>query len=182
MLTVPPQLPNPSNNHCQSPQLGSQISSPSAIEHKYDKRWIKNWPSPGIELSSSRLITNGHNHYTQMLLGKVITFYIPIHNVLEQPCRNFTSLKLCKCSQIPHPSTEYHQPSIVYHRKEILLYWIKFIPRWCFLRVFLITTFFYISRLVFSDLSHNIGQSAPSLIALINTRNLTFTQRPHFAW
>ena len=24
--------------------------------------------------------------------------------VLKQPCRHFISLKLCKCSQIPHPS------------------------------------------------------------------------------
>ena len=30
--------------------------------------------------------------------------YIPIHKVLEQPWRHFTSLKLCKCFQVPHPS------------------------------------------------------------------------------
>ena len=30
--------------------------------------------------------------------------YISIHKVLEQTWRHFTSLKLCKCSQIPHSS------------------------------------------------------------------------------
>ena len=33
-------------------------------------------------------------------------FYIPIHKVLEKPRKLFTSMKLCKCSQIPHPSTK----------------------------------------------------------------------------
>ena len=83
----------------------SQRVKATATEHKYDKLRIKNWPPTGTELESSRLVTNGHNHYTQLLLRKVIIFYIRIHKVLEQPWRHFTSLKLCKCSQIPHPST-----------------------------------------------------------------------------
>ena len=37
-------------------------------------------------------------------MGRVLSFYTPIHKVLEQPWRHFTSLKLCKCYQIPHPS------------------------------------------------------------------------------
>ena len=82
----------------------SQRVKATATEHKYDKLRIKNWPPTGTELESSRLVTNGHNHYTQLLLRKVI-FCIPIHQVFEQPWRHFTSLKLCKCSQIPHPST-----------------------------------------------------------------------------
>ena len=98
-----------SNKHCQSPQLGSQISCPwtaTATEHKYDKTRIENWPPRRIKRGSPRLITNGYSHYyLQLLLRKVIIFYIPIHKVLEQPWRHFTSLKLCKCSQIPHPST-----------------------------------------------------------------------------
>ena len=39
-----------------------------------------------------------------------LEFYIPIHKVLEQPCWHFTSLKLHKCSQIPHP--QQHQPPV----------------------------------------------------------------------
>ena len=83
----------------------SQRVKATATEHKYDKLRIKNWPPTGTELESSRLVTNGHNHYTQLLLRKVIIFYVPIHKVLEQPWRYFTSLKLCKCPQIRHPST-----------------------------------------------------------------------------
>ena len=51
---------NRSNNHCQSPQLGSQISGPTATEHKYDKTKIENWLPTG----PSRPVTNGHDHYT----------------------------------------------------------------------------------------------------------------------
>ena len=40
-----------------------------------------------------------------MLLWQVVIFYIPIHKVLEQPWRHFTSLKRWKCFQIPHLST-----------------------------------------------------------------------------
>ena len=58
---------------------------PIATEHKYDKTRIENWPPTGIELRSSRLVTNDHNHYTQLLLRKVIVFYIPFHKVFEQP-------------------------------------------------------------------------------------------------
>ena len=58
---------------------------PPATEHKYDKTRIENWLPKGIELESSRLATNGHNNYIQLLLRKVIIFYIPIHKVLEQP-------------------------------------------------------------------------------------------------
>ena len=43
-------------------------------------------------------------YYLQLLLRKVIIFYIPIYKVLEQPWRQFTSLKLDKCSPIPHAS------------------------------------------------------------------------------
>ena len=31
-------------------------------------------------------------------------FFIPIHKVLDEPWRNLTSLKLCKCSHVPHLS------------------------------------------------------------------------------
>ena len=83
----------------------SQRVKATATEHKYDKLRIKNWPPTGTELESSRLVTNGHNHYTQLLLRKMIIFYISIHKVLKQLKRHFTSLKLCKCSQTPRPST-----------------------------------------------------------------------------
>ena len=83
----------------------TNVMPPPATEHKYDKTRIENWLPKGIELESSRLATNGHNNYIQLLLRKVIIFYIPIHKVLEKPRRHFTSLKLCKCYQIPHPST-----------------------------------------------------------------------------
>ena len=63
----------------------SQRVKATATEHKYDKLRIKNWPPTGTELESSRLVTNGHNHYTQLLLRKVMIFYIPIHKVSEQP-------------------------------------------------------------------------------------------------
>ena len=31
-------------------------------------------------------------------------FFIPTHKILDQPWRNLTSLKLCKCSHVPHLS------------------------------------------------------------------------------
>ena len=43
-------------------------------------------------------------------MGTVLRFYIPIHKVLEWLWRHFTSLNLCKCSQIPHP--ELHQTPV----------------------------------------------------------------------
>ena len=83
----------------------NKFHAPTAPEHKYDKTRIENWLPTGTDLKSSRLVTNSHNHYTQLLLRKVIIFYIPIHKVLEQLWRHFTSLQLRKCSQIRHPST-----------------------------------------------------------------------------
>ena len=44
------------------------------------------------------------HHYAQPLTERVVRFCIPIHKVLKQPLRHFTSLKLCNCSQIPPPS------------------------------------------------------------------------------
>ena len=85
----------------------SQRVKATAPEHKYDKLRIKNWPPTGTELESSRLVTDGHNHCTQLLLRKMIIFYTPIHKVLKQLKRHFTSLKLCKCSQIPRPSSTF---------------------------------------------------------------------------
>ena len=37
-------------------------------------------------------------------MGRAFRFHTPIHKVLEYPWKHFTFLKLCKCSQIPHPS------------------------------------------------------------------------------
>ena len=37
-------------------------------------------------------------------MGRVLRLYVPIHKILEQPWRYFTSLKLCNCYQIPPPS------------------------------------------------------------------------------
>ena len=37
-------------------------------------------------------------------MERALWFYILIHKVLQQPWRHFTSLKLCKCSQMPHSS------------------------------------------------------------------------------
>ena len=37
-------------------------------------------------------------------MGTFLRFFVPVHKVLEYPWRHFTSLKLCKCSQIPNPS------------------------------------------------------------------------------
>ena len=39
----------------------------------------------------------------------VLNFCIPISIVLEQTWRAFTSLKLCNCSQNPHPAYRQHQ-------------------------------------------------------------------------
>ena len=51
----------------------------------------------------------------QLLLRKVKIFYIPIHKVLEQSWRHFASLKLCKYSQISHPSTRAASTSCRWH-------------------------------------------------------------------
>ena len=98
---------NQSNKLCQSPQLGSQISWPHCYWTKIWKARIENWPPFG---KRTGVLHIGYQwsqplYCLQLLLRKVITFYIPIHKVLEQSWRHFASLKLCKCSQIPHPST-----------------------------------------------------------------------------
>ena len=44
--------------------------------------------------------------YNQLLLNRVLIFDIHIYKVFKWPWRHFTSLKLCKCSQIPYPSAK----------------------------------------------------------------------------
>ena len=78
-------LPLPSNS--LDLYQDHKFHAPTATEHKYDKTTIENWPPTGMELRSSRMVINGCNHYAQLLqllLRKVIIFYIPIHKVLEQ--------------------------------------------------------------------------------------------------
>ena len=105
---------NRSNKHCQStnscPPLLLKINM--------------------IKQESIELATNGNQdgvpqigykwsqplYYLQLLLlRRVIMFYISVHKVLEQPWRHFTSLKLWKCSQIPHPSIRVASTSRRWH-------------------------------------------------------------------
>ena len=44
-------------------------------------------------------------HLVQLTVWDVLNFHIPIYKVLEQSWRNLTSLKMCKCSQNPHPAS-----------------------------------------------------------------------------
>ena len=70
------------------------------------------WESPWLGTRSS---TNN---------GGVTKFYTPIHKVLEKPWKHFTSLKLCKCSQIPHPSPRVASTS---NRTETNHHWLKYL-------------------------------------------------------
>ena len=96
---------NRSNNHCQSPQLGSQMP-PLPLNINMIKRESRivyprklNWDPPDwlpmvtTTIISSTATEKSHN------------ISIPIHKVLEQPWRHFVSLKQWKCFQIPNPST-----------------------------------------------------------------------------
>ena len=96
---------NRSNKHCQSSQLGSEMSPlllnknmikrESRIGYPLDSNWgPRDWlPMVTATILSSAATEKSHNILT------------PIHKVLEQPRRRFASLKLCKCFQIPHSST-----------------------------------------------------------------------------
>ena len=71
-------------------ELGSPWLSKCSYHHQLETRWV------GVLLLGTRSSTNNGES-----LKKI---YIPIHKVLELPWRHFTSLKLHKCSEIPHPS------------------------------------------------------------------------------
>ena len=85
-------------------------------EHKYGKMKTENEPAMG----HSRVLQCGYllSHplcYIQLLLKRALIFHIPIHKASEQPWRHVTSLKLCKCSQISHPSPKVALTSCRWH-------------------------------------------------------------------
>ena len=77
------------------------------------------WPSPPNKITSlptiqpplpkEKFLTHLSKYFSIIFKtpmqagGRCMPCYIPIHKVLEQPWRHFTSLKQCKCYQIPHP-------------------------------------------------------------------------------
>ena len=74
------------------------------------KLWDFNQSNKNCQGDQTQFLQLGYQwsqtlYYLQMLPRRVIIFYGPIHKALEWPWRHFPSLKLCKCSQIPHPST-----------------------------------------------------------------------------
>ena len=81
----------------------SKFYDPSDSEHKSHEMTIENWLSIDSELGPPWLGTYSQNHYT--MLGGVFNFYLSIFKVLEQFCRPFTSLKLCKRSKNPHSAS-----------------------------------------------------------------------------
>ena len=73
-------------------------------ESKIGYPQVSNWNPPDWEPTYS------HNDYTLFNLqcdvwGVLNFYYISTFEVLEQSQRNSTSLKLCKCSQNPHPAS-----------------------------------------------------------------------------
>ena len=91
----------------------SKFYEPPDSDHKFHKTRIENWLSIGFELGFPWQRTYCYNHYTMFNTQDdregVLNFYISISKVLEQSWRAFTSLKLCKCSQNPHPVYRQHQ-------------------------------------------------------------------------
>ena len=92
------------------PNIGSQSFMTNDSEHKFHKTRIENWLSIGFKLGFSWPRTYCHNHYTMLSIWhtvwwEVLNFYIPIFKSFEQSWRPLTSLKLCKCSQYPHPAS-----------------------------------------------------------------------------
>ena len=90
---------------CHSPQPGPE----SQCSHR---KWTQIWQSrdgePPTHGNRTGVTQTGHQwlqppHYPQPSLKRAI-IHMATHKALEQPRRCFTSLKLCKCSQIPHPS------------------------------------------------------------------------------
>ena len=120
---LPQQLSN-QDRYCRSPPIRLQnFMSPLILNTNFIKRetkigypqgsnsgpplWlyaviIVDW-EPAQESPRSCKCSSTNNEAS-------LEFYIPIHKVLEQPCWHFTSLKLHKCSQIPHP--QQHQPPV----------------------------------------------------------------------
>ena len=73
---------------------------------------VSNWNS--LDLEPTVITTIPCSTYSMM---GVLKFYIPIFKVLQQSQRPFTSLKLCKCSQNPHPASQHQiliKPTTIY--------------------------------------------------------------------
>ena len=88
----------------------SQRVKATATEHKYDKLRIKNWPPAGTELESSRLVTNGHNHYTQLLLRKMIIFIYPSIKSWNNSKDILLPWNSANVLKLHAHQREYHQP------------------------------------------------------------------------
>ena len=107
-----------SNKHCQSPQSwGSQISYPHCCLTLIWQNKNRELATHGNQAGALKI---GYQcsqplYYLQLLLWRVIILYIPIHKVLEQPWRHFTSLKLCKYSQILQPLPRLTSTSVRWH-------------------------------------------------------------------
>ena len=88
---------------------GKESLKLSKVRFWYDenKTRIENWLPVDFELGSLWMRIYSHNNQTifNSLWWGVLNFYIRIIKVLEQSWRPFTSLKLCKGSQISHPAS-----------------------------------------------------------------------------
>ena len=83
----------------------SKFYNPTHSELKFHKARIENWLSIGFELGSPWLRTINARPYSTYSVKGSLKVFILIFTVLEQSWRPFASLKLCKCSQNPHPAS-----------------------------------------------------------------------------
>ena len=76
---------------------------------------MENCPPPGIPGLGSLdwKPTDEQLDYSKLLKIKLLKFYIPIFKVLQELLKYFTSLKMCKCSQILHPL-----PRVALHKEQ----------------------------------------------------------------
>ena len=92
----------------ESSTRSQNFMPPTDSEHKFHKSGNQKLATYRIQ-SGIALIGNSHSwpqYYVQRVMGRVLRFYIPIHNLLEKPWRHFTTMKLCKCYQLPSLITQ----------------------------------------------------------------------------
>ena len=87
-----------SDHQCRSPLVRPQNFMPPLL---LNTNFVKQEPKIAGHLGQP--LTQPLS-YNQLLLNRVLIFDVPIYKVFKWPWRHFTSLKLCKCSQIPYPS------------------------------------------------------------------------------
>ena len=73
----------------------NMIKQKSRIHHPRESNW---GPPDWLPMVTTTILSSTATEESLNIL-------MPIHKGLEQPLTHFTSLKLCKYSQIPHPST-----------------------------------------------------------------------------